>query len=714
MRRLSLSSFALLVSLFARALGSHGQGLIGYGQWWYDPKCCYSCRGIISGAPLDCPAGSMDGMDMRMGMDMDMDMDMTMSSPTAPCIAENAAFLTTLAYCINSTCPGNHVPAWKIERYWADQATGDSSISPMWTYGAALANVTQAPTEVWETGAVLNYTALLSPSDYEYQNSFNNLFDWEEAVQSTYVIIIITVGVGTPVLISLLGHLPYISSIFDKLKPYVVYPSTIGTYNLRPLPWLLGNAPTAGQALYIGMFIALNVVLGAVSYRGFDQPHPWGFTHSGEIMAYVGYRTGHISFALLPLTVLFSSRNNVLLWLTNWPYSTFIVLHRWVARICALQAMTHSITLLGAYISSGTYSTEVHEQYWIWGIVATLCLVVLLFQSMLWFRRASYEIFLVLHILLSVFVIAGCWYHVMYWHGFTGIYEYWIYAVSAVWFFDRLVRVLRVWKNGICRATVTEINSDMVRVDIKGLEWTSAPGHHAFVYFPTLSPLRPWENHPFSILHTTALRSKKHEFASSNDTTRQRYSSDGKDIEEGITKDSPTADVKSPISPHLVTMDTNSVTLYIKKHTGVTSFLQPRSNLPVLVDGPYRSNPTSDVLKSDRILLIAGGIGITGVLPLLTSSNRNTKLFWSLKTSSAPLLQDLSLALDSAPEKDILVGKRLDVEALLEQEARVGWHRVGVVVCGPQGLCDAVRAAVVRCGRKGKTVFELEIDAFSW
>lgn len=643
---------------------------------------------------------------MDMDMDMNMDMDMTMASPTVPCIAENIAFLSTLAYCINSTCPADGVPTWKIEQYWADQATGDPLVPARWTYGATLANITQVPDKTWETGQVLNYTALISPSDYEFQVSFDNLFDWEEHVQSTYVITIITVGVGTPLLMTILGYLPYVSGIFDKLKPYLVYPSTVGTYNVRPLPWLLGNAPTVGQSLYIAMFVVLNIVLSAVSYRGFGRPHPWGFTPAGEIMSYVGYRTGHIAFALLPLTVLFASRNNFLLWLTDWPFSTFLVLHRWVARVCALQAVVHSITLLGAYLSNGGYYTDVHEAYWVWGIVATLCLVILLFQSVAWLRRASYELFLVLHILLTVFAVAGCWYHVMYWNGFTGIYEYWIYAVSAVWFFDRLVRVFRICRNGICTATVTELGPDIVRVDVEGVRWTPLPGYHAYAYFPTLVPLRPWENHPFSIINTAILRSQKHVLPSAG-SLMQRRSSDINDIEEGKGEHA----MKTTTTPYSGT--TGGVTLYVKNHSGMTKYLRAHRNLPVLFDGPYRGNASGGVLKCDRVLLIGGGIGVTGLLPWV-NAHVNVKLAWGIKQTSEPLMNDLAMALESVADKEVVIGNRLDVRALLEREVRAGWDRVGVVVCGPAGLCDAVRAAVVSFGRGEKTIFELEVDAFSW
>ncbi|KAJ0150657.1 hypothetical protein HZ326_6824 [Fusarium oxysporum f. sp. albedinis] len=161
----------------------------------------------------------------------------------------------------------------------------------------------------------------------------------------------------------------------DKIRPYLIYPSTFRGYNIRPLPYLHGNAPTIGQGLWIAMFFILNIIFGAASYKNFAYPHPRGFTKSAELLAYVGYRTGHISFALLPLTVLFSSRNNILLWITDWPFSTFLVLHRWVARLCALHAIAHSITALAAYIRLGTYYTDVHKPHWIWGIIGTLCLV---------------------------------------------------------------------------------------------------------------------------------------------------------------------------------------------------------------------------------------------------------------------------------------------------------------------------------------------------
>ncbi|MAD87583.1 MAG: hypothetical protein CL912_31885 [Deltaproteobacteria bacterium] len=128
------------------------------------------------------------------------------------------------------------------------------------------------------------------------------------------------------------------------------FPSTIDFYHVRPVPRLLGNAPTYGQALYILDFTILNLVL---TFTGYDSvapiPHPLGYDRRGEWLAYAGYRTGDIAFALLPLIILFAGRNNILLWATNWSHSTYLFLHRWVARILVLQTALHSLFLLVAY-----------------------------------------------------------------------------------------------------------------------------------------------------------------------------------------------------------------------------------------------------------------------------------------------------------------------------------------------------------------------------
>ena len=89
-----------------------------------------------------------------------------------------------------------------------------------------------------------------------------------------------------------------------------------------------------------------------------------------------------------------------------------MLLHRWVARIFVLQVVLHSLIELVLYMDKGVYAEELVKEYWIWGIVATVFACAMLVGSALFIRRWSYEAFLIGHVLMAVFVIVGCWYHV--------------------------------------------------------------------------------------------------------------------------------------------------------------------------------------------------------------------------------------------------------------------------------------------------------------
>lgn len=545
-------------------------------------------------------------------------------------------------------------------------------------------------------------------------------------------------GFTVPILFPVLGYFPFVSGIFDKVKPYLVYPSTIGTYHVRPLPFSFGNAPTIGQSLYIAAFFILTVILTAVNYES-TQPNTWFDSTWQEIMAYISCRTGVLAFALAPLVILFSGRNNILLWCTNWSHSTYILLHRWIARIFGLQVIVHSIVELELYKDMGRLDVEQKEPYWIWGIVGTLATCIMLVASLLYMRRWSYEVFLLIHITMAVFVLVGSWYHVELLFRRRWGYEFWLYAACAVWFFDRLVRIIRMAKVGIRRAKVTEVGPDIVRIDVEGVEWGIVQsGLHAYAYFPTLNPWTPWENHPFSIIPTALLHNRTvMPSVDQQQSPSRSTSSEDADIEKNANLTTTATSNEVPQHHYhreVSSSTTTGVTLYIRKSTGRTRFLkaQPHAHdqpLLTLLDGPYHNNnhDTKSLLQCDRLLLIAGGIGITALLPLFLSPgyghHLSVKLCWSVKESVECLVRDMEPSLRRQAmgweEKEVIIqiGTRLDLEGLVRREAEVGgWKRVGVVVCGPGGMCDVVRDVVGRIGRErqGETVFELSVEAFSW
>lgn len=519
-------------------------------------------------------------------------------------------------------------------------------------------------------------------------------------------------AVGIPLVLTWLGHLPLVPALLDRVKPYLVWPSTIGRYQVRPLPYMLGNAPTIGQGLYIAVFFLINVILCAVEYKP-RQPSAWYATEWREVIAYIFYRFGAFSFALFPVVILFSSRNNVLLWLTNWSHSTYLLLHRWIGRLFALYAILHSI--LGLMIYADMKDTD----WWAWGAVATVASVLLMVGGGLYVRKAHYELFLISHILLAVFTIAGCWYHIIGWYNSMGLnwpdhnaggYEIWLYFTCAVWFFDRLVRVGRVLRFGLRRARVTDLGADYVRIDVPGIRLGPEPGMHLYAYFPTLRPWRPWENHPFSIIPTALLEAPA--VPASASPLPSLHGSSGAD-EKGAA--GPV--VRAAPARAAGTLPPVGITLLVRKSAGVTQYLAARDGLPTLLDGPYPNNATRGVLRCDRLLLIGGGIGVTGLLPWTRAAGpASVKLAWSVREPARVLVDALAGALAGVADRDVRVGRRLDVEALLAEEIDAGWGRVGVVVSGPGGLCDDVRAAVAAAARRaaGRTVFELEVDAYSW
>lgn len=71
-------------------------------------------------------------------------------------------------------------------------------------------------------------------------------------------------------------------------------------------------------------------------------------------------------------------------------------------------------------------------------------------------------------------------------------------------------------------------------------------------------------------------------------------------------------------------------------------------------------------------------------------------------------------ALQMIKDQEVLVGERIDLRRLLSHEADSRYAKIGVVACGPGSMCDEVRSIVAGLGRSGKTVFELEVHAFSW
>ncbi|KAM6511370.1 hypothetical protein FALCPG4_016375 [Fusarium falciforme] len=684
--------------------GRERYGVIGYGVVMYDPPCAFGCIDTVKSWTLDCKD------DHGMG---EHSSSMHMATATPECKSTNDPFLQTMAWCFHTHCADEKNST--LENIWEMDIVGRLKIqpTPKYSYQVALALAAKdPPTEVVDKEEVLNKTSLVDEDA------------WLANFNGDNGIVLMATCVAIPVVFSWLRFLPLPQSLVSKFYATVIDPPLFGRYHAVPVLGL-GFVPTRGQGLFVAYIWIINIILSAVGYKVRD-PMSWYGSLEQQLIAYISNRVGLLSFANLALAVLFSSRNNLLLFVTNWSHSTFLLIHRWIAVICMLQACLHSAIYLQFYLDpltgEGAYAEESKLDYWIWGIVATLALVLLMPLSILPLRQKLYEAFLASHIVLALLSMIGCMLHIFYRYEWQWGYQTWIWITFAFWIFDRfLARPLRVVQNGVKRAIVTVIDEDYLQLTIPRVE---AEGH-VYLYFPTLT-WRFWENHPFSVAAvscgpTHSPKTQSHN--GSDDVNEEEKKAPGTDLERF------SADATIP-----------GLVIFVRRHTGLTSLLSAQANLstgiPVLVEGSY--GPQASILPSPapyptieypNIICVAGGVGVTGVLPCLDRNpsvmglRGKKKLFWGVRTE--PLVQAVRDIIPQVHHGEdghedwndfdvsISVGKRFDLNAVLAEELGSVTGGTTVVVCGPSGMADEVRVAVTELGKKGSVVRLIE-ESFAW
>ncbi|EXJ56262.1 uncharacterized protein A1O5_12718 [Cladophialophora psammophila CBS 110553] len=693
---LAICGYFLLVQAMVSS-GRDGHGLIGYGIQMYFPVCATACRDVLSGSQLNCS----EVMEMDDVGGMDMGGGDYMTSPD--CYATDDAFLQSVAWCIRQRCyvdpkRPDDLPVWQVERWWLDYIPGRLKVQPepKETYQQALAKVTTPPTEILVAGEPLNQTMLVSDGDYWPDRNADSIFEVAEVTHERYALVVFLSGVIFPVGFSLLRFIPLPKTWLTLFNAWVIDPPAIGRYHKVPIFWGLTNMPTRGQALFIAYLTIINIVLCAVGYSS-RQPNSW-FPDgtSQEILSYVTNRMGILSFANVPLLILYAGRNNVLLWLTDWSHETFLLLHRYIAAIATLQAVLHSAIYLQIYSADGEHGSESKLPYWYWGAIATIGMSILLPTSILPLRTMVYEAFLLWHVAISVLVVAGCYLHIYYRFDHQWGYEVWIYVAFAVWGFDRVLRILRLARNGVRWAIISVIDDDYIRVDIEGV----AGNGYAYLYFPTLT-WRVWENHPFSVASTFVRPGTSAEGAQLNIDIEKKGTNAA---ESGPSSDADSIST-APSAPSKLTL-----TFLLRTRRGLTALLRSRQKLPVLVESSYGSH--LDLSEYPNLVCVAGGVGITSVLPLLRSHPGRSKLLWGVRSSG--IVEAMSTELNGF-EKEVFVGHRMDVLKELEKVLCFSRENSVVVVSGPASMADDVRNAVCAIGKRGKKAsVKLVEESFSW
>ncbi|RBR20351.1 uncharacterized protein FIESC28_05315 [Fusarium coffeatum] len=327
-------------------------------------------------------------------------------------------------------------------------------------------------------------------------------------------------------------------------------------------------------------------------------------------------RIGVLAYALTPLTVMLASRESILSLLTGVPYQSFNFLHRWLGYIILVQALLHTIAWI--VIETKLYAPQpdaalqlITEKYMIWGIVATL-LIMLLFVLTLpvVIRRTGYEFFRKAHYVLAMVYIGACYAH---WDKLSCF----LYSSLIFWALDRALRLIRtglihyqLMDTGSMgfksiKASVRHFpdseNGDVVRVDFVHSQDPWKIGQHFYLCFTECSI---WQSHPFTPLSLPVLTEA---------TVQHSYILRAK---QGETK-------------KLAEMARKQMA----ENIDITT--------PVIFSGSYGESITENLTPETNVLCVAGGTGITYVLPVLldliskpSSTMRKVQLIWAIRKAS--------------------------------------------------------------------------------
>ncbi|KAG9840480.1 hypothetical protein KCU98_g6802, partial [Aureobasidium melanogenum] len=327
-------------------------------------------------------------------------------------------------------------------------------------------------------------------------------------------------------------------------------------------------------------------------------------------------RIGVLAYALTPLSILFSSRESILSLLTGLPYQSFNFLHRWLGYIIVVQSSLHTIGW--CVIEARLYQPQptvghawIKQLYMIWGCVAMILLFFLFALSTPWaIRLTGYEFFRKSHYILAMVYIGAC---IGHWDKLS------CYLIPAliVWFLDRgacLVRTAILHYTvlpggevafGPAKASTTifsDPNGDVVRLDFVHPHDAWAVGQHFYLCFPESSI---WQSHPF-----TPLSLPIHD-----------------DVNCGV-QHSYIFRAKSG--------ETKKVAQLAAKKLQQAGGVTPLTS--VILTGPYGEEITTHLTQDVNILCIAGGTGITYVLPVLLglahqprSVKRKVTLVWAIR-----------------------------------------------------------------------------------
>lgn len=261
----------------------------------------------------------------------------------------------------------------------------------------------------------------------------------------------------------------------------------------------IGQVPTVGK---VSLVLANLMVILVMSFYGYDTTDNWDWQN-------IGYRTGHVTVAQLPLIFFLAGKRNIIAALAGTSYERINWLHRWVSRTLFVSATIHMGFWFSdwdryKYIPTKVSSDPITQR----GLAAWAVLGWIVFSSMTPIRGWAYEFFVVQHIVSFTALTALIYLHIPEEH------RVYVWVCVGYFFFDRLLRGGYYLYNNLfkfhaqpnasgnyrdlwgSRAQFTALPGGCTKITLTEPPCKWNPGQHVFLSCHALAPLQA---HPFTI-----------------------------------------------------------------------------------------------------------------------------------------------------------------------------------------------------------------------
>lgn len=406
--------------------------------------------------------------------------------------------------------------------------------------------------------------------------------------------------------------------------------------------------------IFPSLGVIVLIVAALVLVLGYDlipQPLFWESIRFGSPP--VAIRAGMIAIAMVPWIVALSMKANFISILTGIGHERLNVLHRWLAYIFLLLSLIHTIPFYvtpiwdrGGYRVFRAFFANQHVYVYgsgtspgvefrphlltCTGVAALVPLLFLCIHSLPPLRRRFYELFVVVHVPVSIVLLAMLFWHC---HNYLTSWDY-LFATVGVWLASYILRLFYLnWTNPWRmswlvgdEAAVTLLPENAVKITIPTqMKWR--PGQYVYIRMPGVSV---FENHPFTIASLCS------------DDFPSEYGDQYRDM----------ILVFRPFGGF-----TKRVVEKALEHG-------PWHTYRAFLDGPYGGMRRS-MDSFDHVVMIAGGSGITAIVSQLLdlikrmrdgkAVTKTVQLIWALKRPETIewFKEELRICRDYAPPESV-------------------------------------------------------------